>query len=202
MTGHQDRGWPGAADLVRFRDLVREASGLELPDARDPDLQRALHQALVATGLPDADALHRRLRSGEGRRALEAFVGDLSVGETHFFRNRPQFQALERHILPEIIDRRRHSRRLRLWSAACSTGEEPYSLAMLLERLLPDRSRWDVRILATDINQAALERARSGRYGAWSFREVPDDVAAAYFIRRGATLESPRASGAPSPSPP
>jgi chemotaxis protein methyltransferase CheR len=98
-------------------------------------------------------------------------VADLTVGETHFFRNRPQFEALERHILPEIIDRRRDTRRLRLWSAACSTGEEPYSLAILVDRLLADRAAWDVRILATDINRAALERARRGRYGAWSFRE-------------------------------
>jgi chemotaxis protein methyltransferase CheR len=189
MTGRGGRLQLGEADLVRFRELLRESSGLELPDARRPDLQRALDRCLAATGLPDADSLYRHLLEPGGRRALDAFVGDLTVGETHFFRNRPQFEALERHILPEIIDRRRDSRRLRLWSAACSSGEEPYSLAMLLERLLPDRSRWDVRILATDINQAALDRARRGIYGAWSFREVPEDMAAAFFIHRGATLE-------------
>ena len=164
-------------------------SGLELPEARRPDLQRAVNRALVATGLADADALYRHLRDRAGRPALEAFVGDLTIGETHFFRNRPQFRALERHILPELIERRRDSRRLRVWSAACSTGEEPYSLAILLERLLADRARWDVRILATDINRAALERARRGQYGTWSFRDVPDDVASAFFVRHGATLE-------------
>jgi chemotaxis protein methyltransferase CheR len=136
-----------------------------------------------------------------GRPALEAFVGDLTVGETHFFRNRPQFEALERHILPELIERRRPTRRLRLWSAACSTGEEPYSLAILLERLLSDRARWDVRILATDINRAALERARRGQYGAWSFRDVPGDVATTFFVRRGATLEVARRVREASPSP-
>jgi len=188
MTG--PRGRPLAdQDLGRFQTLLREVSGLELPETRRPDLRRAVNRALAATGLADADALYRHLRDGAGRPALEAFVGDLTIGETHFFRNRPQFQALERHLLPELIVRRRGSRRLRVWSAACSTGEEPYSLAILLERLLPDRARWDVRILATDINRAALERARRGRYGAWSFREVPDDVAATYFERRGSTLE-------------
>jgi chemotaxis protein methyltransferase CheR len=176
-------------DLDRFGDLVREVSGLELPAARRADLRRAVERALAATGLGDAEALYRHLRAAGGRATLEAFVGDLTVGETHFFRNRPQFEALERHILPEIIERRRAGRRLRLWSAACSTGEEPYSLAILVDRLLGDRSGWDVRILATDINRAALERARRGRYGAWSFREVPAEVASRYFVRRDATLE-------------
>jgi chemotaxis protein methyltransferase CheR len=176
-------------DLDRFQDLVREVSGLELPAVRRPDLRRAVERSLATTGLADADALHRHLRGAAGRAALEAFVGDLTVGETHFFRNRPQFEALERHILPEVIERRRATRRLRLWSAACSTGEEPYSLAMLVDRLLPDRSGWDVRILATDINRAALERARRGRYGAWSFREVPAEVASSFFVRRDGTFE-------------
>jgi chemotaxis protein methyltransferase CheR len=187
MTAPQRAG--AELDLDRFGDLVREASGLELPAARRPDLRRAVERALAATGLADAGALHRHLRDPGGRATLEAFVGDLTVGETHFFRNRPQFEALERHILPEIIERRRASRRLRLWSAACSTGEEPYSLAILVDRLLGDRSGWDVRILATDINRAALERARRGRYGAWSFREVPADVAASYFVHRDAVVE-------------
>jgi chemotaxis protein methyltransferase CheR len=179
----------GELDLDQFRKLVREVSGLELPAARRLDLQRAVERSLAATGLADADALHRHLRGAGGRSALEAFVGDLTVGETHFFRNRPQFQALERHILPEIIERRRAARRLRLWSAACSTGEEPYSLAILVDRLLGDRSGWDVRILGTDINRDALERARRGRYGAWSFREVPDDVASGFFVRREGAVE-------------
>ena len=188
MTGPRRRPGPDD-DLDRFRELLREVSGLELPEARRPDLQRAVARSVATIGLVDADALYRHLRDGAGRPALEGFVGDLTVGETHFFRSRPQFEALEHHILPEIIERRRGTRRLGLWSAACSTGEEPYSLAMLLERLLPDRSNWDVRILATDINRAALERARQGRYGAWSFREVPADVATDFFVRRDAAVE-------------
>ncbi|HEV2895103.1 MAG TPA: CheR family methyltransferase, partial [Actinomycetota bacterium] len=111
--------------LRRFQALLQEVSGLELPEGRRPDLQRAVDRALAATGLADTDALYRHLRDRAGRPALEAFVGDLTIGETHFFRNRPHFQALERHILPELIERRRGSRRLRVWSAACSTGEEP-----------------------------------------------------------------------------
>ena len=87
-------------DLDRFGDLVREVSGLELPAARRADLRRAVERALAATGLGDAEALHRHLRGAGGRAALEAFVGGLTVGETHFFRNRPQFEALERWPRP------------------------------------------------------------------------------------------------------
>jgi chemotaxis methyl-accepting protein methylase len=79
----------GPGDLDRFRDLVREASGLELPQARRSDLQRAVTRALAATGLGDPGALYRHLRGPAGRADLEAFVADLTVGETHFFRNRP-----------------------------------------------------------------------------------------------------------------
>jgi chemotaxis protein methyltransferase CheR len=178
-----------AHDLRRFQGLLAEVSGLELPAARRADLQRAVSRALAATGQDGPDALYRHLREPAGRQALDAFVSDLTIGETHFFRNRPQFEALERHILPELIERRRATRRLRVWSAACSTGEEPYSLAILLERLLPDRASWDVRILATDINRAALERARRGRYSAWSFRDVPGDVTDGFFVRHGNSME-------------
>jgi chemotaxis protein methyltransferase CheR len=188
MTAPRRGPGPGH-DLQRFQALLAEVSGLELPEARRADLQRAVSRALAATGRDGPDALYRHLREPAGRQALDAFVSDLTIGETHFFRNRPQFEALERHILPELIERRRASRRLRVWSAACSTGEEPYSLAILLERLLPDRAAWDVRILATDINRAALERARRGRYSAWSCRDVPDDVADGFFVRNGPVLE-------------
>lgn len=87
--------------------------------------------------------------------------------------------ALEQRILPELIARLRPQRRLRIWSAACSTGEEAYTLAILVARLLPDLAEWDVRILATDINERSVERARRGVYRAWSFRgaQRPSDLA-------------------------
>src|SRR5262249_44046280 len=117
-----------------------------------------------------------------------ALVAGLTVGETHFFRNEPQFAALESHVLPELIARHALDRRLRVWSAGCATGEEAYSLAILLIRLLPDIAAWDVSVLATDVNEDALSRAREGVYGRWSFRGVPDHLPAEFFQADGERL--------------
>jgi chemotaxis protein methyltransferase CheR len=173
------------ADVARFRDLVRERVGLSFPPSRSSDVELAVHRAVAETGLPDADALYRLLAGGGPREPLDALVSALNVSETHFLRDRGQIQALEERILPEIIRRRRPERRLRVWSAACSTGEEAYTLAILVRQQLPDLADWDVRILATDVNGRALERARRGVYGPWSFRGVPAQLKQAWFERDG-----------------
>jgi len=174
----------------RFRNLVLEASGIELPDSRRVDLERAVLRSLEETGSQGTEELYRLLREGpSGRRALEALVGRLTIGETYFFRNRPQFEALERRVLPELIARRREARRLRLWSAGCSTGEEAYSLAILLSRLLPDFDDWHVTILATDLDRTALEEARRGVYRTWSFRDVPNQIKSGWFEERKGRFE-------------
>ena len=157
-------------DVGRFRELVRDASGMELPEFRRAELGRAIRRTLERTGLPGPAALYQHLRQPESRVDLEAFVAELTIGETYFFRHRAQFAALEQTILPEIIQRRAQERRLRVWSAACASGEEPYSLAMLLDRMIPDRGGWNITILATDINRRSLEKAHRGLYGQWSFR--------------------------------
>jgi len=178
------------AAYERFRLLARERIGLEFTGARRPDLERAVARAVAELRLPSDDALYHLLTaSGDGRAAFDRLAAELTVCETHFFRNRPQFETLERHILPELIRRRRPLRRLRLWSAGCATGEEPYSLAILVRRLLPDLADWDVLILATDVNRDVLARARRGVFGAWSFREVPADIQRTCFERVGSQWE-------------
>ncbi len=175
----------GDADLTRLSHLVRDVSGLEFPDSRRPNLARAAERAVTVHGLRRAGALHDFLRDGAHRLELEAFIASLTIGETHFFRNRPQLDALRRHVLPQIIARRSGERRLRIWSAGCATGEEAYSLAMLIDILLPRRDGWNVLILATDINKDSLEKAQSGRYGQWSFRQVPQEIQSRYFDKDG-----------------
>ena len=178
-----------STDQARFGALVRQASGIEVPEARQAELAHALEQALAASGAPDTEALYQHLAGASGRAALEALVEALTIGETHFFRNRPQFEALAQHILPELIERRRASRKLRVWSAGCASGEEPYSLAILLEQLLPDLAEWQVLILATDLNRQALAKAQRGVYSPWSFRELPPGVQATYFTPREREFE-------------
>ena len=172
-------------ELNRLSHLVREVSGLEFPDSRRPSLARAVERALIVNGLPRASDLHDYLLATKHRLQLEAFIASLTIGETHFFRNRPQLDALRNHILPEIIAHRSAERRIRIWSAGCATGEEAYSLAMLIDVLLPRREDWNVLILATDINKDSLERAQGGVFGPWSFRQVPPEIQSRYFDQDG-----------------
>lgn len=178
------------ADLARFRGLIHDRSGLDFPPSRQADLEQVLGHTLRRSGLRDADALFALLTDGaRAEPILQATIASLTVGETYFFRHQPQFHALERHILPELIARRRPTRQLRLWSAGCATGEEPYSLAILLERLLPDLADWNILLLATDLNPHALAKAQHGCYGEWSFRHVPAEIKSNYFVARGAEFE-------------
>ena len=106
-------------------------------------------------------------------------------GETYFFRDHGQFDLLRLRLLPELIERRRGAKTLRLWSAGCASGEEAYSLAMLVDMLLPERDGWDIVILGSDIDEAALAKARHGHYGPWSFRMMPPTLRQRYFRHVG-----------------
>lgn len=155
---------PAQMDYQRFRDLVLERSGLHFSADKRQALRRGLTEALAASPCTSLDEYYELLRSSpsshcEWGRALSA----LTVGETYFLRNKGHFNALTKHILPEIIARREHSsRRIRIWSAGCATGEEPYSVAIALRELIPSLESWNILILATDINRDALRKAREG----------------------------------------
>lgn len=169
------------------RALVAGRLGLDFPPNRQADLERGLLRAWRAseTAAPD-DYLARLALLPDGDPEWGRLAGHLTVGETYFFRDRACFEVLERQVLPGLIAARRSEGilRLRLWSAGCATGEEPYSLAILLDRLLPDAAGWALSILATDVNLGALEAARRGRYRAWAFRETTPWIQERYFHRR------------------
>ena len=180
----------GYGDFLRFRNLVLERSGLYFPEKRRASLEVGLFKALAATtsftseGGYDLDDYYNLLRDKNnptGKVELERLIHTLTIGETHFFRDEAQFNALATHVLPELITRKRAAAaaigpavkpQLRIWSAGCATGEEPYSIAILLTELLPDIDQWHILILATDINQESLVRARQAHYSDWSFREA------------------------------
>ena len=126
--------WP------RLSEFIAEHIGLHFPPERRPDLQRALTAVAAEFGFANsARCADWLLSSPLTRPQLHTLASHLTVGETYFFRERKTFEALAQHVLPELIRcRRGREQRLRLWSAACSTGEEPYSLAILVQQLLPD----------------------------------------------------------------
>ncbi|MBR8827137.1 MAG: tetratricopeptide repeat protein [Gomphosphaeria aponina SAG 52.96 = DSM 107014] len=116
----------------------------------------------------------------------------LTNTESYFFRDQGQFNLLRNPIIPEIIERQQNSKSIRICSAGCSTGEEPYSLAILLKELIGDLAQWNLQIWGIDINQEALLKARKGIYSAWSFRSVDEEIQRRYFreIKNQYHLES------------
>lgn len=176
-----------ASRLAEVGAVVRERLGLHYPASRVRDLEAALRAAARSWGCGDAAAAASRIVDEPlGPDDLEVLAQALTVGETNFCRDPDVFLALERDILPDLIERRRRTdRRIRIWSAGCCTGEEPYTVAMILRRLLPAAEHWNITLLATDVNPHFLRRAAQGTYGPWSFRRTPGWMSRRHFSRRG-----------------
>ncbi len=170
------------SSLSRF---IAHTFGLHFPPERWRDLARAIHGAASEFGYEDEDAFIQWLLSAVlSKEEIATLACHLTVGETYFFREKKTFEILENHVLPPLIEQgRRRGKRLRIWSAGCSSGEEPYSIAVLLSKMLPDAADWQITILATDINGQALKRGGKGIYGKWSFRGTPSWVKERYFSR-------------------
>ncbi|MDW5418188.1 CheR family methyltransferase [Iodobacter sp. CM08] len=129
-----------------------------------------------------AELQHSKTASSRAWREVLAF---LTVGESYFFRDEGQFKLLSEHILPELLAQ--NGNRLRIWSAACSSGEEAYSIAILISQLLPTLAigqRPDIQIIASDVNQLVLEKAKQGIYSEWSFRRVDPAIRSMYFTKQ------------------
>lgn len=150
---------------------------------KDELLIERLHRRLRATGSADLAAYHALLAdpaAGEAEWAL--LEAEITIGETFFFRYSEQFTALRETILPDLIASRRSERRLRIWSAGCSTGAEPYSLAILVRELLGEALHdWRVTITGTDISAEAIATARAAEYGRWALRTLPPEERLRYF---------------------
>lgn len=174
----------------RFRDMILERTGMLFGPRRRDALARALLAAAKRGGWEDMEGYYLALRQASTREKLwDELIGLIFIGETYFFRNAAHFEILRREIFPELIARHEADRRLRIWSAGCASGEEPYSVAILLRQLLPDINGWNIFILGTDINRQALKRACEGRYRAWSFRQTEPAIRKRYFIRRDGYYE-------------
>ncbi len=169
--------------LSRLSEFIAGAMGLHFPPQRWPDLQRGIAAATRDLGFEDPAAGIVRLMSGPTtKKQLDVLADYLTVGETYFFREPRSFDILAGTVLPELIRLRQDDqRRIRIWSAACCTGEEAYTIAILLRQLIPDLDHWNVTLLATDINPRFLRKAEAGLFGAWSFRNTPDWIKHTYF---------------------
>lgn len=170
--------------LASALSLIQARIGIVVPRLCADRVELGLRRARAALKAP---SLERTLSELEilpcASAAWQAMVSATALGTTGFLRHREWFAAIEETVLAPLIEARRRdgTRRIDLWSAGCSTGEEAYSLAMLIDRLLPDRGGWTIRIVGTDINGEALAQAGEGIYHPWSLREVERDALATWF---------------------
>jgi chemotaxis protein methyltransferase CheR len=169
--------------LSALSSFISSHMGLHFPLERWGDLARGLCSAAREFGIEDTETCIQWLMSSPlSERQIETLASYLTVGETYFFRDKPGLEAFEQRILPELIESRRmNSRHLKIWSAGCATGEEAYTLAILLNTVIQDPGGWNIDIIGTDINSVFLQTASQGDYGKWSFRGVPDRVKKRYF---------------------
>ncbi|OPX93284.1 MAG: Chemotaxis protein methyltransferase Cher2 [Pelotomaculum sp. PtaB.Bin104] len=184
----EERNLPaGIPDIVlaQFNEFLAERLGLYFPEKRRHELKRGISAAAFAFGFEDMESCIRWLMSSHlSNCQIDILASHLTVGETYFFRDKNIFEALEKHIIPELINSRKTSdkrQQIRIWSAGCSTGEEPYSIAILLDKMGCHLRDWHVTILGTDINSNFLRKALEGIYSEWSFRDTPSWVKERYF---------------------
>ncbi len=172
--------------LSQLSEFVATRMGLHFPGERWRDLERKTSSAAHEFGFANGEAFVEWLVSSPlSREQIEKLASHLTVAETYFWREPRVFEALRGQILPELIrSREKGVRRLRIWSAGCATGEEPYSIAIALRELIPAPEDWHVTILATDINPRILRQAKAGVYGEWSFRSAPSWLKEGYFCRK------------------
>ncbi|HTV22492.1 MAG TPA: protein-glutamate O-methyltransferase CheR [Polyangiaceae bacterium] len=175
-------------DFDFVRKLVRERAAIVLEDGKQYLVETRLGALAEREGLASLAELLRLLRGAPpGAPLTRRVVEAMTTNESSFFRDGAPFAALRQTLLPELIRQRSRERSLSIWSCACSSGQEPYSVAMLLDEHFPELSTWKVRILATDLSTEMLARARAGVFSALEVsRGLPTALLHRYFEQRGA----------------
>lgn len=145
-------------------DLAHREAGLSIPPGKSAMVRTRLARRLRALNLPDFEAYCRLVQSSDGQAELGSMISALTTNVSHFFREEHHFQLFRERLVPRLREKAEAGQRIRIWSAGCSNGQEPYSIAMTLHQEgLPENA--DIRILATDIDPTVIEHARAGRYG-------------------------------------
>lgn len=167
-----------------FRQFIYTRTGIFFADNKKYLLESRLNRRLTALGIGTYDSYFKALMNGQGSAELTHLINSVTINETFYFRNEPQFAAFEGLIIPELIDKRKAdgTNKMKIWSAACSAGDEPYTIAMIIkEKIVPFFPQIKFEIVGTDINTQALDSARRGIYKEYSVRNIPQNYLAKYF---------------------
>ncbi len=170
-----------------FRKYIYDSCGIYFQDNKKYLLESRLLKRMSFLGLKTFEDYLHYLKFGTNRLNEQKYLYEaITINETFFFRNQPQMDALTGTILPELIElkKKKGKRKIRIWSAASSTGEEAYSIAMLITDMIKPRNpQFDFEIVGTDINQAVIDTARSGYYKEYSIRNTPQYYLKKFFTR-------------------
>lgn len=176
-------------DFELFRDYIYNLCGIYFHTSKKYFLESRLARRLEERGLKSHAEYYRFLTGGPGgSQELKRLLDEITTNETCFFRNLPQLNAMENKLLPEIVETKGKIgfRKLRIWSAASSSGEEAYTMAMiLLEKRISLLKDWIIEIIGTDINETVLAQAKEGVYNGYSVRNTPDFYLKKYFKQEG-----------------
>jgi chemotaxis protein methyltransferase CheR len=164
-------------DYQQFIMQIKKKTGIDLSLYKEAQMKRRLTSFYEKKGFSSFQDFYKELNQNQG--LLNEFLDRITINVSEFYRNFKRWEILETKILPKILQSNRNPK---IWSAACSTGEEPYTLAMILSRLLPHK---EIQILATDIDENAIIRAKMGQYQERSLNEVPDMIKKKYFKQNG-----------------
>ena len=177
---------PTDVELEQFSEFVSRHCGLHFDRRNRKNLERGIIRRMSVVAATSVAAYFSYLeRFQESRQELKKLASLLTIGETSFLRFDPHFSALIEKVLPELIKQQESTRRLRIWSAGCSTGEEVYSLALTLLRNFPQLASWDITILGTDISHKSLVSAREGVYRERALRNVAPELLEEWFVKAG-----------------
>jgi len=171
----------------KLRDIIYSRSGINFQLNKKYILESRLGRRLAELDIDSYDEYITFLTIGPYRDdEFQEMFNRITINETSFFRNNPQLDVFERVALPRVIESNSASKRIRLWSAACSSGEEPYTLAMMVHRTLGIRfPDWRIEILGTDISQKVLDAAAAGVYSNYAMKSTPPNVVSKYFTVEG-----------------
>jgi len=177
-------------EFIGLRDFIYAQCGIYIADNRKYLLENRLGNRLKKLNLKNFDEYYNFLRFDVGKaNELKKLFEVITTNETSFYRNPPQLQVFQEKVLSEVLkERRANGKSLRIWSAGCSTGEEPYTLSMIIHELLKSEvGSWDIRITANDLSERVLESARKGVYNDYTLRTTPEDIAKRYFDMNSGT---------------
>ncbi|WP_320005799.1 protein-glutamate O-methyltransferase CheR [Maridesulfovibrio sp.] len=176
-------------EFTQLRDFIYEQAGIFIAGNRKYLLENRLANRLKELNLKSFGEYYYYLQYDPGKKTeLNKLFEVITTNETSFYRNPPQLKVFQTKVLPAVFDelRKKGRKRLRIWSAGCSTGEEPYTLSMIIHDVLgPELKNWDIKITANDLSERVLKSARRAVYSEYSLRTTPKEIIAKYFDKDG-----------------